>query len=72
MVVTFWTSVLVASYWLSSGHSATKTSRRQCLDFSSQECYSIGTGRFPFRLEISLSGQLLWGSRGTPHNEFQG
>ena len=52
------------------GHSATKTARRQRLDFSSQECYSIGGGRCPFRLAIPLSSQLLWGSCGTPHNEF--
>ena len=52
------------------GHSATKTTIRKRLDFSSQAFYSIGGGRFPFRLAIPLSGQLLWGSRGTPHNEF--
>ena len=34
--------------------------------------YSIGGGRFPSCLEIPLSNQLLWGSRGTPHNEFLG
>ena len=52
------------------GHSVTKTARRQCLAFSSWAFYSIGGGRFPFRLAIPLSGQLLWGSYGTPHNEF--
>ena len=54
------------------GHSATKTSRRQHLAFSSRAFYSIGGGRCPFRLAIPLSGQILWGSRGTPHNEFLG
>ena len=54
------------------GHSNTKTARRQRLAFSSWTCYSIGGGHCPFRLEIPLSGQLLWGSRGTPHNEFLG
>ena len=34
--------------------------------------YSIGGGRCPFCLEIPLNGQLLWGSRGSPHNEFLG
>ena len=34
--------------------------------------YSIGRGSFPLHLEIPLSGQLLWGSCGTPHNEFLG
>ena len=34
--------------------------------------YSIDGGRFLFRLAIPLSGQLLWGSCGTPHNEFLG
>ena len=52
------------------GHSATKTTGRQRLDFSSRAFYSIGGGHCPFRLAIPLSGQLLWGSRGTPHNEF--
>ena len=54
------------------GHSATKTARRQCLDFSSRVFYSIGGGRCSFHLAISLSGQLLWGSHGIPHNEFLG
>ena len=54
------------------GHSATKTAKRQCLDFSSWAFYSISGGRCPFRLEIPLSDQLLWGSHGTPHNEFLG
>ena len=34
--------------------------------------YSIGRGHCLFLLEIPLSGQLLWGSYGTPHNEFLG
>ena len=38
------------------GHSATKISKIQCLDFSSQEFYSIGGGCFPFFLAIPLSG----------------
>ena len=54
------------------GHSATKTARRQRLAFSSRAFYSIGGCRCPFRLAIPLSGQLLWGSCGTPHNEFLG
>ena len=29
-------------------------------------------GRCSFRLAIPLIGQLLWGSYGTPHNEFLG
>ena len=29
-------------------------------------------GRCPFRLAIPLSGQLLWGSFGAPHNVFLG
>ena len=54
------------------GHSATKTSIRQRLDFSSQAFYSIGGGHCPFHLEIPLNGELLLGSHGTPHNEFLG
>ena len=54
------------------GHSATKTARRHRLDFSSRTCYSIGGGHFPFHLAIPLSAHILWGSRGTPHNEFLG
>ena len=54
------------------GHLATKTARRQRLAFSSRAFYSIGGGRCPFSLAIPLSGQLLWGSRGTPHNAFLG
>ena len=34
--------------------------------------YSIGGGRLLFCLAIPLNGQLLWGSCGTPHNEFLG
>ena len=34
--------------------------------------YSIERDPCPFRLAIPLSGQLLWGSCGTPHNEFLG
>ena len=34
--------------------------------------YSIGRGCCSFHLAIPLSGQLLWGSCGTPHNEFLG
>ena len=47
--------------------------RDNTLAFSSQECIqSIGRGRFPFCLAIPLVRLLLWGSGGTPHNEFQG
>ena len=32
----------------------------------------ISRDHCPFHLAIPLIGQLLWGSRGTPHNVFQG
>ena len=68
----FWTLVSNGFLWAVGGNSATKTARRQRLAFSSWECYLIGGGHCPFRLEIPLGGQLLWGSHGTPHNEFLG
>ena len=40
--------------------------------FPHEHFYSIGGDHFLFRLAIPFSGQLLWGSRGTPHNEFLG
>ena len=70
--IIFWTPVSNGFLLATSGHSATKTARRQHLDFSSWSFYSIGGGRCLFLLAIPLIGQLLWGSHGTPHNEFMG
>ena len=66
----FWTPISNGFLLATGGHSATKTAKRQCLAFSSWAFYSIRGGRFPFLLAIPLSGQLLWGSHGNPHNDF--
>ena len=65
-----WTWVSMASYWLK-----VVSQPPILLEYNAwlvpQRCfYSIGRGRCPFRLAIPLSGQLLWGSYDTPHNEF--
>ena len=67
-----WTLVLVASYWLQVVTWSARLPRDSAWIFPHRCFYSIGRGRCPFRLAIPLSGQLLWGSCGTPHNEFLG
>ena len=67
-----WTPVLVASYWLQ-----VVTRPPRLLEDSAwlvpHKCfYSIRRSHCLFRLAIPLSGQLLWGSCGTPHYEFLG
>ena len=58
-----WTPVSVASYWLQVVSAWI---------FPHMCFYSIKRGRCLFRLAIPLSGQLLWGSCGSPHNDFLG
>ena len=66
------TSVSVASYWLKVVSRPPRLPKDSAWLVPHRCFYSIGGGRCPFRLAIPLSGQLLWGSRGTPHNEFLG
>ena len=67
-----WTPVSVASYWLQVVTRPPRLPKDSAWLVPHRCFYSIGRGRCPFRLEIPLSGQLLWGSYGTPHNEFLG
>ena len=67
-----WTQVLVASYWLKVVSRPPRLPEDSSW-FVPHECfYSIERVCFPFHLAIPLSDQLLWGSCGTPHNEFLG
>ena len=67
-----WTPVSMASYWLNMV-SWPPILPEDSAWLVPHECfYSIGRGRCPFLLAIPLSDQLLWGSYGTPHNEFLG
>ena len=67
-----WTLILVASYWLQEVTQPPILPEDSTWIFPHRCFYSIERDRCPFRLEIPLSGQLLWGSCGTPHNEFLG
>ena len=67
-----WTLVSVASYWLKVDSQPQILLEDNTWLVPHRCFYSIGRGCFPFLLAIPLSGQLLWGSCGTPHNEFLG
>ena len=67
-----WTLVSVASYWLQVVTQPPRLPEDTVCLVPRRCFYSIGRGHFPFRLAIPLSGQLLWGSYGTPHNGFLG
>ena len=67
-----WTPVLVASYWMEVVTQPPRLLEDSTQLFPHRCFYSIGRGRCLFHLAIPLSGQLLWVSCGTPHNEFLG
>ena len=67
-----WTLVLVVSYWLKVVSWPPRLPEESVWLVPHRCFYLIGRGRCPFHLEIPLSGQLLWASYGTPHNEFMG
>ena len=67
-----WTLVSMASYWMKLVSWPPKLPEDSAWLVPHGCFYSIRRGHFPFRLEIPLNGQLLWGSYGTPHNEFLG
>ena len=67
-----WTPVSMASYWLEVVTGPPRLPEDSTCIFPHRCFYSIGRGHCPFRLAIPLSGKLLWGSCGTPHNEFLG
>ena len=67
-----WTLVSVASYWLKVVTRPPRLPEDSACLVPHRCFYSIERGRCSFRLAIPLSGQLLWGSCGTPHNEFLG
>ena len=56
-------------------HGLGKTDNRLATNDSSWFTSWVGTsqsgrGHCPFRWQVLSMGQLLWGSYGTPHNEF--
>ena len=63
-----WTPISVASYWLKVVFQPPRLPEDNAWLVPHRCFYSIERGRCPFCLEIPLSGQLLWGSCGTPHN----
>ena len=65
-----WTLVSMASYWLKVVSWPPRLPEDSAWLVPHGCFYSIGRGCCPFRLAIPLSDQLLWGSCGTPHNEF--
>ena len=67
-----WTPISIASCWLKVISRPARFPEDNAWLAPHGSFYLIGRGRFPFRLEIPLSGQLLWGSYGNPHNEFLG
>ena len=62
----------MASYWMKVVSQPPRLPEDSAWLVPHRCFYSIGRGHFLFRLAIPLSGQLLWGSYGTPHNEFLG
>ena len=67
-----WNPVLLASYWLQVVTWPPRLPEDSAWFFPHGHFYSIDGSLCPFHLEIPLSGQLLWGSYGTPHNDFLG
>ena len=67
-----WTPVSMASYWLKVVSQPPRLPEDNTWLIAQGFFYSIGRGRCPFHLAIPLSGQLLWVSCGSPHNEFPG
>ena len=67
-----WTLVSISSYWFKVVSHAPRLLEDSAWIVSHGCFYSIERGCCLFRLAIPLSGQLLWGSYGTPHNEFLG
>ena len=67
-----WTSISVASYWMKVVTRPPRMPKDSAWLVPHRCFYLIGGGHFLFRLEIPLSVQLLWGSCGTPNNEFLG
>ena len=67
-----WTLVSVAYYWLKVVTRPPRFPEDSAWLVPHRCLYSIGRGCFPFCSVIPLSGQLLWGSCGIPHNEFLG
>ena len=67
-----WTPVSIDFYWLNVVSWPPILPEDSAWLVPHRCFYSIERGRCPFRLEILFNGQLLWGSCGTPHNEFLG
>ena len=67
-----WTLVSIASYWLKGVSQPPRLPEDSAWLVPHRCFYSIGRGHCLFHLAIPLNGQLLWGSCGTPHNEFLG
>ena len=67
-----WTPVSMTSYWLKVVSRPPRLPEDSTWLVPHGKLYAIRRSRFPFRLAIPLSSQLLWGSCGTPHNEFLG
>ena len=67
-----WTLVSMASYWLKVVSRPPRLLEESAWLVPNGCFYSIGRGLCPFHLAIPLSSWLLWGSCGTPHNEFLG
>ena len=66
------TPVSMASYWLKVVSQPLRLPEDNAWLVPHGCFYSIERGCCPFRLEIPLSGQLLWSYYGTPHDEFLG
>ena len=67
-----WTPVSMDFYWLKVVSRPPRFPEDNAWLVPHNCFYSIERGHCPFHLAIPLSGQLLWGSYGTPHNEFLG
>ena len=65
-----WTLVSMDSYWLKVVSWPPRLPKDNAWLVPHRCLYSIRRGRCPFCLAIPLNGQLLWGSYGSPHNEF--
>ena len=65
-----WTLVSMDSYWKKVVSRPPRLPEDNAWLVPHGCFYSIERGHFLFRLAIPLSGQLLWGSCGTPHNDF--
>ena len=62
----FWTPVLMASYWLQV------VTWPPIFPEDNAWLFPHGSASQSVGVIAHFAWQLLWGSRGTPHNEFQG